>query len=195
LSHFHASAAASTDSTGIGGWLTPALVVAVCALLFTVASFWWLNARQGRLKSYEPHMFSATFPSHMVRIRLPLIIYNTGPNPIVVQGLRLRFLDEPGCQPLGWVATRTQVQPSADDGPDFPPVFSVTGRTAYQLFAEFGAPALGFKLEKRDYRARVEVKMGHRQNWKTLLNFTLRASVIADPDSFSTYSNELGQAR
>ncbi|GHB72305.1 hypothetical protein GCM10010377_73630 [Streptomyces viridiviolaceus] len=34
--------------------LTAASVVSVCALIFTVASFWWLNARQGRLETWEP---------------------------------------------------------------------------------------------------------------------------------------------
>ena len=29
--------------------------IAILALLFTIGSFWWLQARQGRLRSYPPN--------------------------------------------------------------------------------------------------------------------------------------------
>jgi hypothetical protein len=35
------------------GALTPSVTVATCALLFTAASFWWLNVRQGKLVAYS----------------------------------------------------------------------------------------------------------------------------------------------
>ncbi|MHA5055071.1 hypothetical protein, partial [Streptomyces sp. SD15] len=63
--------------------------LSVCALLFTIASFWWLNARQGCLRSWEPHSFAAIASGSVVRLRLPLVVHNTGVKPIVVQDLRL----------------------------------------------------------------------------------------------------------
>lgn len=52
-----------------------ALLVAVLALLFTVASFWWLYARRGSLEVGQPGAYA--FASK-VRLRLPLAFYNTG---------------------------------------------------------------------------------------------------------------------
>ena len=83
----HPAPAASNVSTA--AWLTSATVVAICALAFTIASFWWLNARRGRLKTYEPHTFAAAITPQVVRLRLPLVLYNTGAIPIIVQNLRV----------------------------------------------------------------------------------------------------------
>lgn len=84
--------AAATTAKDTGA-LPPAVIVAMCALAFTVLSFWWLNARQGRLKSYAPHTFAAAVTPEKTLVRLPVILFNTGPKPIVVQNLRLAFLD------------------------------------------------------------------------------------------------------
>jgi hypothetical protein len=175
--------------------LPPSLVVAICALIFTVISFWWLNARRGRLKSFEPHTFSATITPEMTRLRLPLVLHNTGAVPIVVQNLRIRFSTEPS--PVGtsvpWVATRSQIKPDNEDGHAFPAVFSVAGRTAQQIFAEFGTPSLGFILETRDYPVQVEAKLGHIKDWQFLVGFTLRAWRISHPTSYITYENAPGK--
>lgn len=177
-------------SSGAVTW-TPAVIIAGCALLFTVASFWWINVRRGRLKSFEPHTFAAYVTQDKVRMRFPLVFHNTGAVPIVIQNLRLRFLHEScaAAAPLPWVATRARIKPENDDGHAFPAVFAVAGRTAYQTFQEFGAPSLGFILCAKDYRVRLEVKLGHRKKWRHILEFTLRAERIGDPEHFITYEN------
>jgi len=95
-------------SKSAASW-TPAVIITACALLFTVASFWWLNLRRGHLKSFEPHSFAAYIALNMIRIRFPFVFHNTGAVPIVVQNLRIRFLDEPSAAPLPWVATRSHI--------------------------------------------------------------------------------------
>jgi hypothetical protein len=142
------------------------------------------------LQSFEPHSFAAVITPELVRLRLPLVINNTGVNPAIIQNLRLRFLDQPGSPPLGWVATRSQIKPERNDGHAFPAIFPIAGGVAHQLFAEFGGPSLGFKLEGRDYTVQIEVKVGSSEQWLPLLTFTLRAGRIAHPDVFITYSNE-----
>jgi len=117
------------------------------------------------------------------------VLYNTGANPVIVQNLRIRFLDEPDSLPLKWVATRSQIKPEANDGHAFPAIFPIARRAAHQIFAEFGAPSLGFALEARDYSVRIEVKVGHHEQWESLLMFALRAGHIAHPGNFITYSN------
>ncbi|MFF9640534.1 hypothetical protein [Kitasatospora aureofaciens] len=177
--------------------LPAAAIVAGCALLFTIGSFWWLNARRGRLQSFEPHTFAGCATSSVTLLRIPLVLYNTGAKPIIVQDLQLRFPDEPAfIASLPWRTTRNQLKPAPDDGHAFPAVFAVKGRTAEQLFVEFGAPFPGFLPEARDYRVSIEAKLGHRQGWigfrtdrVELLAFTLRVGHMVSPDAYITYSN------
>ncbi|WP_461073610.1 hypothetical protein, partial [Streptomyces pseudoechinosporeus] len=81
--------------------ITPVVVVALCSLLvalfsliFTVASFWRLNAYQGKLKSWEPRSFVALINGSVLSFRFPLVLHNTGAKPIVVQEFRMRIIGE-----------------------------------------------------------------------------------------------------
>jgi hypothetical protein len=175
-------------------WLwIPALVVSICALIFTLASFWWLNARQGHLKSYEPHSFAALVSgSTILQLRFPLVLHNTGPKPIVVQSFLLRFPDEPkSVIPLSWRATYSELKPHKEDGEKVPAIFAVPGRSAEQHFIEFGGLFPGFVLAANDCRVEITTKLGHRKKWKPLLSFTLRASRISFPDEYIVYRNLL----
>ncbi|MEV8563636.1 hypothetical protein AB0478_46250 [Streptomyces sp. NPDC051917] len=170
--------------------LTGASVVSTCALVFTVASFWWLNARQGHLKAWEPHSFAAIVQCSTARLRLPLVLHNTGPKPIVVQDLILTFPDEPASHlPLLWVSSPSRLQPGPDEEAKLPAGFVVGGREAQQLFLEFEAPFSGFVPQARDYKAQIQVRVGHRKGWRPLLTFTLRAANIIDPDRYTVYNN------
>lgn len=164
--------------------------IALLALAFTIVSFWWVNARQGRLRSYEPHSFAFSGSPSVMLLRLPLVLYNTGAVPIVVQDLQLTFLNEPGTiLPLPWRTTRSQLKPSTDDGHQFPAVFAVPGRQAQQHFVEFGGPFPGIEMEPRDYSLSIQARLGDKDGWRQLLTFTLRAAHITEPGPNITYSN------
>jgi hypothetical protein len=170
-----------------GPW--PSVAVASLALLFTVGSFWWLNARQGRLKSYEPQSFAACRTPDKLRLLFPLVFYNSGATPIVVQDMRLSFPEESRWKaPLPWTTTRSQLSPSSD-GWTFPAVFSIAGRAAQQMFIEFGGPFPIVTPLARDYRIRIEVKVVHRKRWIQLVTFTLRAAHVTEPERYIAYSN------
>jgi hypothetical protein len=170
-----------------GPW--PSVVIASLALLFTVGSFWWLNARRGKLKSYEPQSFAACRTSDKLRLLFPLVIYNSGATPIVVQGIQLNFPEESRWKaPIPWTTTRSQLPPD-DGGWTFPAVFSIPGRSAQQMFIEFGGPFPDVMPLARDYQIRIEVKVVHRKRWKHLITFTLRAAHITHPERYITYSN------
>ncbi|MFE6825301.1 hypothetical protein [Streptomyces sp. NPDC057690] len=192
--------AASQQSKGS---LPAAAFVAACALVFTVASFWWLNARQGVLKSWEPHSFAAAVTPQLARLRFPLVLYNTGAKAIVVIDLRLSFPDEErSVIPLPWTSTRDRLRPESEDGLRLPAPFVIEGRKAEQVFMEFGAPFPGFVPDARDYKAVIEARLGHRRlrdhvlrrnkAWLPLLTFTLRAGQIISPGSYIAYSNRPG---
>ncbi|WP_328645462.1 hypothetical protein OHS58_36565 [Amycolatopsis sp. NBC_00348] len=163
-----------------------AFVVSICALAFTVISFWWLNARTGRLRSFAPQTFSGSNTPDRAIILLPLVLQNTGAQSIVVQDLRLAVLGEPKLEPLRWARTRRQLRPRSDEEPDFASVFSVPGHQAHQLFAEFDAR---HELGKIDRAVRLEAKTGHRRRWVELATFTLHLSAIVHPSQFITYAN------
>ncbi|MGA5527525.1 hypothetical protein [Streptomyces pseudogriseolus] len=123
-------------------------------------------------------------------MRLPLVFFNTGPVPIVVQDLRLQFPEESEVLlPLPWRNSWPQLRPVSEDQASMPAVFAVEGRKAEQLFIEFGAPFPGFVPEARDYVISVEARVGHRKKWQPLLTFTLRLAHMTSPGQYITYSN------
>lgn len=70
-----------------------------------------------------------------------------------------------------------------------PAGFVVAGREAQQLFIEFEAPFSGLVPEARDYKVRIQVRVGHRKGWRSLLTFTLRTTNIIYPDRYTVYNN------
>ncbi len=134
-----------------------ALVVAALALLFTVGSFWWLYARVGRLRAFEPRTFSAHVSADQTRIILPIMLANTGPVPIVVLAMRLRFADAISEKPMDWDWTRATVDPNRGELVDGAALFSVEGRSTYLLNAEFVGDYPGLIPEPRAYSVTLEV--------------------------------------
>ncbi|MFG2948467.1 hypothetical protein [Streptomyces adustus] len=170
--------------------ISDAGAISLCALLFTISSFWWINARQGRLESWEPQSFAAITDCTVTRLRLPLVLHNTGAKPIVVQDLRVSFPDEPASHlPLLWMSSPSRLRPGLDEEPKLPAGFAVSGREAQQLFMEFEAPFGGLVLAPRDYKVQIQVRVGHRKGWRPLLTFTLRAANITNRDRYNVYSN------
>ena len=119
-----------------------------------------------------------------------MVFYNTGPKPIVVQNLQLRFPNEPdSLLPLPWRNSWLQLRPVSEDRAAMPAVFAVDGRKAEQRFIEFGAPFPGFIPQARDYTVILEGTLGHRKGWRPLLTFTLRMGNMISPSQYITYSN------
>ncbi|WP_405650103.1 hypothetical protein OG581_02805 [Streptomyces sp. NBC_01386] len=63
------------------------------------------------------------------------------------------------------------------------------GREARKLFIEFEAPFTGLVPEARDYKVRIQVRVGHRKGWRSLLTFTLKTTNIIHPDQYTVYNN------
>jgi hypothetical protein len=167
--------------------------IATLALLFTVGSFWWLQARQGRLRSYPPHTFALALNPGQAVFRFPLVLYNTGPKPIIVKEMRLSFPKETGIAYLLWRASMSQIKPDANDARQLPAVFSVPGRTAQQHFIEFGIdqkdPLPGIDLKGQEYLVLVEVLLGHKRKWRRLVSFPLQGQHIDSPGAYLAWSN------
>ena len=146
------------------------LIVAALALLFTVASFWWIQVRRGRLVSYEPQTFSGYIIGGGFRFRLPLTIYNTGARALVVIDLRLRFVEQGVTVPV--ISFRRTVNATTGDVEDFAHPFAVPGRSAVSRFVEFGTIHWAPDPDTW-YRLRIEARTGDDGEWSELLEFEL----------------------
>jgi hypothetical protein len=62
--------------------VTSSVVISVLALVFGVGSFWWIQARHGRLRSHKPRTYAGGYGTQ-IQLSVALILHNTGPAPIV----------------------------------------------------------------------------------------------------------------
>jgi hypothetical protein len=182
-------------------WITPGLVASLCALLFTIGSFWWIQVRRGRLRGYVPSTYSASFAPAKIVLILPLVIYNPAPAPLVVTGLRARVdvtkarrrqhpkgtnrTGELAALPrtLHWHASHTMVYPNPTLPRVFASPFPVEGRKAVEKFIEFQWDAPTTDLANGPYALRVDVRVeprrwwSHRE-WQKLLSYELNSHLL-----------------
>ena len=155
--------------------LDPSIVISVLALLFTIFSFWWIHARRGRLQVSPPRSF-ATLGSQEAKLvlELPLLFFNTGPQPIVIDNLRLTFLEEKPASPLNFVATLATL--GKDDGREFATQFPVRGREAFVKVCEFQRDPGKLTFEVRQYPMSLEARVNGSKKWTAILDFDLTVS-------------------
>lgn len=143
------------------------MIIAVLALAFSVAAFWWVFLRPGTLTSVAPDTY-ATPPGPTLRLRFPVVLLNTGALPVVVADLRL-IVD--GVHEFHWSSVRKKIAPSMDDFLDAAAAFAVRGRDAVQVFAEFGQVPPEWRPEiGKSYPVRLEAK-DQRGHWKQVITF------------------------
>lgn len=165
-----------------------ALAISVMALLFTIASFWWLHARPGNLRTYEPTTWAAYVARERSAIRLPLVLHNEGAATVVVSGLRLRF---PGGQEImAWEWTRTRVDPRGDDVQDVTAPFSIPGRQTKELVAEFVGQFPGVVPEPRAHEVVIEAQCSLHHGWRPVLAFDLQLQNLLHPGNYIVYTNQ-----
>jgi len=173
--------------------MTPALVVSVAALLFTVASFWWLQARRGKLTMSGIPAFAAHVGNdRRLAIRLPIPLYNTGARTRLVDELRLVFpsWDDGQAQ---WQTFHPTLKPQSGDGDthDFAGPYPIDGRRAAMRFIKF-TYSFGLMLpEPRDTLCRVEARLDGSSAWTVVGSFTLYLGHMGDPNRFITYRNSV----
>ena len=169
-------------------WRDPALWIALASLLFTVASFWWMSARRGRIARVRaPNAFALLSTSAQLLLHLPLVLFNTGAAAIVVENLRIRI---PGLRtPAPWaISRRTFYSRDASDHA-FPFGVPIGGRATAQLFVEFMLSRPGLTLESgRSYPLDVDALV--RGKWTTIVRFQLHVPEASDLGRFLPYSND-----
>jgi hypothetical protein len=167
-------------------------IISSSALLFTVASFWWLQARRGRLTCFPVQTFSGYLKRDGAALRISLSIFNSGAVPLVVTDLRLRLLPPAGDEVrMHFRTLRRSVRTDSDDVEDFAHAYSVRGRSVDTRMVEFAmnaTPAL--LLSGHPVVAAVEAQIGHREEWAELGRFPMHVETMAHPGNYITYSNQ-----
>ncbi|MDO5661484.1 MAG: hypothetical protein Q4G40_02205 [Brachybacterium sp.] len=171
--------------------MTPALLVSVSALIFTVASFWWLQARRGELTLSGIPAFSGYISiRRRIGIRIPILLYNTGALTRLVDELRLVFPSwDPG--QAEWQTFHPTLKPQSGDNDteDFAGPYPIDGRRAAMRFVQFTYPFGSTLPEPRETLCRVEARLDGSSTWTEVGSFTLHLSHMASPDRFLTYRN------
>jgi hypothetical protein len=145
-----------------------AYALSIFALLFTIGSFWWLHARKGRIVASTPR----TYAFHeRVRLRLPLVLFNSGATALVVTDLRIALDGDPERAGFAWITTRSTLRPGSEDDHRYATAFAVKGREARELIAEFGdnegwSPAPGSR-----HRMRVLALVAPSKEWDEVGSF------------------------
>jgi hypothetical protein len=149
--------------------VTWALLIAVLALLFTIASFWWLYARRGSLEVGQPGAYAF---ARKVRLRLPLAFYNTGARSLIVTDLQAVLVDDPAQQPLRWIATVSELRPDESNERDLATPFAVAGRATREIIPELGHDQGWSPSPSTKYRLRLLAKLHDRgDDWHMLTEF------------------------
>lgn len=172
-------------------------IIATCALLFTVGSFWWLSARSGKLQIIgEPRSYSFAAQGNLM-LNLPLVFNNSRPRAAVAVNLRLR-LDAAGFPSVvPFVATRDAVEPRPDSASrQMATSIVIQGRETRLICCEFMAEPYEVVLtEPTDLLVTVEaliVRSRRPTVWQPLLTFALRLPEEARQhrNRYLTYDNQ-----
>lgn len=168
----------------------PSVIVASLALVFTVGSFYWLQARKGRLKLYPVTTFGGAASNETFTLRMPIIIYNTGAIPRVVTGIRLRLQ---GNRTIVFecVSFRKTMEPTPNDSEDYAHPYVVPGRSVVTKYAHFFAEDFARHLNHRPSVFELEVWLDDCTGWKVLGKIEVHAEVM-HTSRYSTYSNSSG---
>lgn len=100
-------------------------MTAVLALVFTIASFWWINARTRVSARKSPRGVLEDHDTATDGFRIPVVVYNTGARTRVVETLPLAIVGSE-IVPLEWIATRDGLRPKPEDGRTFPRLYRST---------------------------------------------------------------------
>jgi hypothetical protein len=107
-------------------------------------------------------------------IELPLVFFNSGPIPVIVQNLRLNFRNEEHASPLTFMATVEKL--GTDQGRALASQFPIRGREAKLLICEFQRFPGGMNLEPPGYPMELQALLNESKKWRKICDFSLSVS-------------------
>jgi|AntAceMinimDraft_16_1070373.scaffolds.fasta_scaffold09654_2 hypothetical protein len=152
-----------------------AIIISTSALGFTIFSFWWMNWRKGKIRlGSNLRSYAARASQNKLLIELPLIFFNTGAVPLVVENLRLYFpkITEEN-KYLFFNATVVNLGTDEDRG--FAKPFSIHGGDVMEMICEFQNTSTSFRFEEAEYEFKIQALLGHKEQWITLKKYIINA--------------------
>lgn len=167
------------------------VLVALCALLFTVGSFYWLQARKGRLKLYPVMTFGGRVTEENFALRVPIIIYNSGARPRVITAIRLRWQGD-GNFLFECHTFRKALQAKRDDTEDYAHPYVISGRSVVTKYAHFVGDGFGEHLSDKPSTFDVEVILDDSMQWTVLGLVQIHTEIMYSTTYDIVYSNNPG---
>lgn len=165
----------------------PAILVASMALIFTVASFWWLNARSGRLIIFSVMTFSGYITTQKLTIQVPIVVHNTGAKPRVIRALRLQGADQSGkVFQLDAQTFQMKLEPD-NEGMDFAHAFAVSGRSVVTKYVRFATENVPQLVPGASTKLVLQGLVDERDTWVGLKTLDIFVGILTS--SFITMSN------
>lgn len=170
-----------------------AVLISCSALIFSIGSFYWLQARKGRLKLFPVVAFSASASAERFRLRLPITIYNTGAKPRVVVAVRLRLLGSSPDFYLECHNYRKTIDGNEKDFEDAPAPYVVPGRNVVTKFPHFHADTVRGLLgnEGEPCRFDLQALLDDKPDWISMGEIEVHTQII-HTSAFISYSNNAG---
>jgi hypothetical protein len=149
-----------------------ALILSITALVFTIFSFWWMNWRKGRLRVSLVKHFAIHNSENKLYIELPLVFFNTGAMPVIVESLRLFFVDKNGSnKKLHFNAIRKEL--GEKNGRYFATPFSINKGESKKIVCEFQKNPSEVILTDANYTLLLEAKQYKSSKWKRVKTFSI----------------------
>lgn len=175
--------------------LTP-LFISVLALVFSVASFWWIHARTGRLRLSSVPVFAGVWTvrdgAPEITLRVPICLYNTGARARTVEGLRLYTPYWSGEARLEWASLAEAIDPGRGNelDRDFVAPYAIDPRRADTRFVDFRYAVPGALPEAEPTVFILQALLDGRDRWEEVGRLTLHLGHMSHPESFIAYRND-----
>jgi len=173
---------------------TPALLISILALTFTIFTFWWMNWRKGKLIVGPPLSYAfAAQKDGLLLIVMPLVFYNDGAATQTVQNLRLTLeQNDLKSKTMKFTATvPSLLGGKIDDGTrQFAHQFAVEGRKSHTGYFEFQRGQNEFVPSQGKCTAVLEGKLNNNTEWETLRIFDLYIKSTKNLNSCIPYNND-----
>jgi hypothetical protein len=173
---------------------TPALLIGILALMFTIFSFWWMNWRKGKLIIGPPLSYALTASKEgLLLVVIPLVFYNDGAATQVVQNLRLTLeQNDLKSKAVNFVATVPNLLGGkiSNGTRQFACQFAIEGRKSHSGYFEFQNKPCKFVPSQGKCKATLEAKLDDDKEWKTLSIFCLYIRDTTMLNAILPYNND-----
>ena len=173
------------------------MAVSALALAFTVLSFWYMNWRRGKLHIGNIQHFGAgkalegnEDKKNVVVIKLPLILFNTGARPLVVESLQLVSNSIDSLSVLSFERVDDQITMTSQSQQEitgdyfFIPVLIKPNEVVKGNFV-FEARNSAFDFSQSKYSFNLEAQVSGRRGWRKVKNIELDFTKATDIELFN----------